>query len=139
MKTTENRKKLEAERAELMQHAEAHDREAAGAREKLAESTRKRNDRDHLERVLARDSGAVRTDEKLSQEEAAITREISSRSGLAADSRKRADELSAQIEAARISEAIELVQEQAVTAEKFCRDAIPHFKNLASSIAGIQS
>jgi hypothetical protein len=50
------------------------------------------------------------------------------------------DHTDRQTQSARyLAEAIALCQEQADIAQRFCKDRIPEFKNLASSIAEIQS
>jgi hypothetical protein len=102
-------------RAEILKHAETHDREAAGAREKLAAIKKQRESGNHVEKVLARDPGAIRADEKLAQEQAQFEREISLRSNVAADLRSKISVIDDAIAKLKLVELVEGAAELATS------------------------
>jgi hypothetical protein len=130
MSTIDGRKKLEADRAEKLQHAETHDREAAGARDKLAAIKKQRESGTHVEKVLSRDTGAIRADEKLAQEQTQLERESSLRSNVAADLRSKISVIDEGIAKLKL---VELVEDAAELAT-FCRTVSVDAKK---AIAGI--
>jgi hypothetical protein len=120
-------------------NAEGHESAIAEARKKLAVVQARRNERAHLEKVLAQDTGAIRSDEKLSQEESILAREVASRTGLAADSRRLADSLTPQIESARFVAATEVVQAQSSNVARFTEQARPQLDSFAALVERLQS
>jgi hypothetical protein len=146
MSTIEGRKKLEVNRAEILRHAETHDREAAGAREKLSAIKKQRESGDHVEKVLARDTGAIRADEKLAQEQTQLEREISLRSNVAADLRSKVSVIDDAIAKLKLVELVEDAAELAALCKTISAEAtvaiagiVPIFGKLRTHVAGLRS
>jgi hypothetical protein len=129
---------LEQQRSHIT-NAEGHEKEVAIAKGKLLEIQRRRNDRAHLEKLLAQDAGSIRSEEKLSQEQVAIEREISSRSGLASSSRRDAEILGSRIADARFIEAAQSVQAQVSNVANFSAQARPRLDAFATLVLKLQS
>jgi hypothetical protein len=110
-KTIDLRRKLEADRSEVFRRAEAHDREAADAREKLAAIKKRRESGEHVEKVLARDQAAIRADQQFAQEQAQLEREISLRSGVATEMRQKVSGIPEQIANLKLLELVESADE----------------------------
>jgi hypothetical protein len=107
----------EKARAKHLSDVETHEREIAKANDRLAEIKTERENRDHLEKLLDRNAGAIRTDEGLAKEQATLEREISTRRRLIEDSRSAAEKLKPEIERAKGAETADVIERAFVNFE----------------------
>ena len=145
-RTIDRRRKLEADRSEVLRRAEVHDREAADAREKLADIKKRRESGDHVEKVLARDPAAIRADQQLAQEQAQWEREISLRVGAAAEMRQKVSGIPEQIANLNLLELVESADELNTFCKTVSADAtkaiaaiVPIFGKLRAGVADLRS
>jgi hypothetical protein len=115
--STATREAHEKMRATHLTKVDEHEREIAKAKQRLAEIKTIREGREHLEKILERDTSAIRVDEKMAQEEKTLEREITSRERLAAESRRAADNMAPEIERAKGAEAADVIEKAFVNFE----------------------
>jgi hypothetical protein len=126
--------KLDTQRTKHLDEISTHQKEIARAEKRLAAIKQIRSAREHGEKVLIHDGGAIHKDEQLAQEHATLTREISTRRSLIEDSQRAADGLDPQIEQARIDEAVELGDASAVNWENQALAFSPLFESFAAEL-----
>jgi hypothetical protein len=132
MSTT--RTALNQTRAKHTDDAAMHQKEIARAEKRLGDIKDLRTRRAHLEKIVAHDAAAIRDDDKLAQEESTLSREVSMRRSLIADSAQKAEALDSQIENAGVAEAVELAKVATVKWENQSVAFSPLFEGFAAEL-----
>ena len=129
----------EKARAKHLSDVEMHQREIAKANQRLAEIKTDRENRDHLEKLLDRNAGAIRTDEGLAKEQATLEGDIAKRRQLIEGSRRAAEELGPHIERAKGAATADVIENAFINFENASLALNPIFAEMREEFSKFDS